>query len=273
MPPTDLLNELRQALPAKYTVDGPLGSGGQGSVYRGAVDGVPAALKLFNTIDDPRRIKREIDTLRRVDCRSLVKILASDLIRLAGVDVNLVAYELHTGGDLTAVLGAGSQPVAESELARIGQDIGAAVDALWVRRIVHRDIKPANIVRAADGTYVLVDVGLARHVDRSGLTGAGFAVGTPGYMSPEQARGRRDLTVHSDAFGLGITLYEIAAKVHPFGRDQARIMRGPLPAELGTYRGDLSSALCRGIHRMMALRSAARPRLLGEFFKPFLGGN
>lgn len=194
------------------------------------------------------------------------------MIRLAGVDMNLVAYELHSGGDLTALLAPGAQPLAEAELAKIGQDIGSAADALWARRIVHRDIKPANIVRASNGTYVLVDVGLARHVDRSGLTGAGLAVGTPGYMSPEQARGRRDLTVHSDAFALGITLYEIAAKVHPFGRDQVRIMRGLVPAELKTHRGDLSDAICRGIHRMMSVRSAARPRLLAEFFKPFLGG-
>ena len=263
---------MRQALPARYSVDGALGAGGQGSVFRGTVDGVPAALKLFTVVDDPRRVQREIDVLREVNCASLVKVLAAEQLRITGTDVTLVAYELHTGGDLTGLLGQGSPALREQELAKVGGDIGAAVDVLWAKRIVHRDIKPANIVRSATGSCVLVDVGLARHLDRSGVTGAGFAVGTPGYMSPEQARGRRDLTIHSDAFSLGVTLYELAAKGHPFGRDQGRIARGVQPAPLGALRRDLSAAFCRAVHQMMSPLSAARPRALAAFFRPYLGG-
>lgn len=242
-------------------------------MFRGAVDGVPAALKLFTALDDPRRVQREVDILCQVNCPSLVKVLATEQLRITGTDVTLVAYELHTGGDLTAALAPGSPVLIELELARIGRDVGAAVDVLWAKRIVHRDIKPANIVRAANGGYVLVDVGLARHLDRSGVTGAGLAVGTLGYMSPEQARGRRDLTVHSDAFSLGITLYELAARAHPFGRDQGRIVRYVAPASLETIRHDLTPAFCRAVHQMMSPFAAARPRALSAFFKPFLGGS
>jgi serine/threonine-protein kinase len=269
---TALLNELRQALPARYVVDGAIGAGGQGSVFRGSVDGTPAALKLFNVVDDPRRVQREIDVLRQVNCPSLVKVLAAEQLRVAGADVTLVAYELHTGGDLTGLLAQGAPVLTEPQLASVGHDVGAAVDVLWAKRIVHRDIKPANIMKAASGGCVLVDVGLARHLDRSGLTGAGFAVGTPGYMSPEQARGRRDLTVHSDSFSLGVTLYELAAKAHPFGRNQVRINGGAQPAPLASLRPDLSAPFCRAIHQMMAALSAARPRSLAAFFQPFVGG-
>jgi len=241
-------------------------------VFRGTVDGAPAALKLFTMVDDPRRVQREIDILRQVNCPSLVKVLGAEQLRITGTDITLVAYELHTGGDLTGALAPTSPVLTEPELAKIGRDVGAAVDVLWAKRIVHRDIKPANVVRMANGGCVLVDVGLARHLDRSGVTGAGLAVGTPGYMSPEQARGRRDLTVHSDAFSLGVTLYELAAKAHPFGRDQGRIVRGVAPVPLGTVRRDLTAAFCRAVHQMMSPLSAVRPRALATYFKPFLGG-
>ena len=118
---------MRQALPARYTVDVALGAGGQGSVFRGTVDGKPAALKLFTVVDDPRRVQREIDVLRQVTCPSLVKVLATDLVRITGTDVTLVAYELHSGGDLTAVLSQGSPSLTEKELAKIGHDVGAEI--------------------------------------------------------------------------------------------------------------------------------------------------
>jgi eukaryotic-like serine/threonine-protein kinase len=120
---------------------------------------------------------------------------------------------------------------------------------------------------------VLVDVGFARHLDRSDVTAIGFTVGTQGYMAPEHARGRRSLTVHADAFSLGVTLYQLAARKHPFRRNQARIMAGTQPVDLAQERRDLSPALCAAIHRMMSPVASTRPRALAAFFAAFVRGS
>jgi serine/threonine-protein kinase len=268
---TSLLDDLRAALPARITVDRDLRSGGQGSVFVGAVEGRPAAVKVFRPGDE-RRVARELDLLRAIKCPHLVEILANEQIRLGGVDHTVVAYEFHPGGDLERLIAPGAAQVTEGDLIQIGLQVGTAVDALWAARIVHRDIKPANVVRAADGRYVLVDVGLARHLDRSDLTAVGFTVGTHGYMAPEHYAGRRSLTIHADAFSLGVTLYELAALKHPFDRNQVRIMTGPPPVDLATVRPDLSPAIRGAIHRMMSPMASVRPRALAAFFAGFSRG-
>lgn len=267
----NLLDALRKALPERFVVDGELDVGGQGSVFKGSVDGVPAALKLFRPGDD-RRIRRELDLLHQLDCPFLVKVIAACEIRFAGDELTVVAYELHSGGDLRKLILPSAEPLPEHVLAQIGFQVGNAVDALWAKRIVHRDIKPANVVRASESRFVLVDVGFARHIDRSALTGVGFVVGTEGYMSPEQAKGRRQLTIHSDAFSLGVTLYELAAKQHPFGRNQYRINSSTPPPPLNVLRNDLRVEFSHAVHRMMAFSSSARPRALADHFRPFVEG-
>ncbi len=267
-----MLDVLRQALPANYSVEAELQAGGQGSVFRGCYRGIPVALKVFNAGVDQRRVQREIELLQQIDCPHLVKVISNDQIRIEGSDLELVAYEFHSAGDLQTILRPEAQTLTEGTLASVGREIGIALDALWMNRIVHRDVKPANIVRAADGSVVLVDVAFARHLDRSTLTAAGFAIGTRGYMSPEQAQGRRNLTIHSDAFSLGITLYEIACKIHPFRRDQRRIIEGILPAPLESQRPDLSPSFCRAIHQLMFPIPANRPKALEMHFAPYAGG-
>ena len=253
-----LVDLLRDALPASYSIDGDLKGGGEGSVFAGRYESLSAAIKVFRPDTDPKRRQREVECLLKVASPTLVKILGVDNVALEGVDHVVVAYELHTGGDLCGLVDSPSETTGTDLLTRISLDISLAVVALWQHRIVHRDIKPANIVRSDGGGFILVDVGLARHIDRSDLTAVGFAAGTPGYMSPEQARGRRSLTYKSDLFSLGVTLYEIAVGEHPFRRQQARI--GTVsPPPLQSHRQDLPDALCRLIDRMMSIRPADRP--------------
>lgn len=267
----DQLDEIRRALPNRFTISASIGGGGQGGVFRGTVDGHDAALKVFDPQQEPRRVERELHLLTKIDCPHLVKVLAVDHVMIGGVAFPLVAYELHPGGDLTKLLRPSVAPISPQELVRIGHEVGIAVDELWARRIVHRDIKPANIVQAADGRYVLVDVGLARHLDRSALTAAGLVPGTRGYMSPEQASGRSNLTVHSDIFSLGVTLYEIGAKAHPFERDQNRIVARMAARGLHTVRPSLPRNVAAAIDQMIALRPSMRPRSAAGHFKPLLG--
>ncbi len=255
----DPLDQLRRALPADYRVDEYLDRGGQGYVFKGAFRGAPAAIKLFTSTASAARLARELDLLSRVRCRSLVTVLGHGIITFQGVPTSLVAYELHPGGDLRRFLDPTAPPVGFATLQSVGLAIGEAIEALWGQRIVHRDIKPANVVRASDGRFVVVDVGLARHVDRSDLTRPGAAPGTEGYKSPEQAAGRRALTIHSDVFSTGITLYELAACAHPFQRLQVNIGVVP-PPDLRAVRGDLPVAFCELVRQAMSLRPADRPR-------------
>ena len=261
VPPADgpaVIDEIRAALPGDYTVDGYLDGGGQGAIYRGTYQGHVIALKIFRPGTDQRRLARELKALATINSPYLVAVRDYRDISIGGDQLSAVAYEFLPGGDLRQHLAAGAPEVDEQTLVRIGKQISIAMAALWKERIVHRDIKPANIVKATDIRYVLVDLGLARHVDRSALTSPGALPGTMGYQSPEQANGRRNLTIHSDVFSLGLTVYEVAAKRHPFGRAQHMIgATQPLP--LKSLRPDLSDGFTRLIHQMMAITPSHRP--------------
>lgn len=263
------LDVLAAHLPPRYKVDRYLAKGGQGSVYLGTIDGTKAAIKLFAPGTDPRRLERELDALSNISCPHVVTLLAHDQIAIEGVPVSVVAYEFHSGGDLTALVSSAAPCPLETVLT-IGINVGVGVQSLWQHRIVHRDIKPANIVKADDGRFVLVDIGFARHVDLTAISAIGQTAGTPGYMSPEQALGRRNLTLRSDVFSLGITLYELATKAHPFGRVQHSIGRAT-PRPLQALRSDLPTAFCDTVHAMMSTSPSTRPSDFVDRFLRLLG--
>lgn len=251
------IDRLRSVLPAGVTVSAPLGGGGQGTVFRGTCYGANAAVKVFKTDADSRRVDREIDLLSQLTCQHVVRLLRHITATLDNDPVRILVYELHEGGDLHQHLVQGAASVPAQELVKIGTQVATGIDTLWSKRIVHRDIKPANIVRASDGRYVLVDAGFARHLDRSDLT-IGGAPGTQGFRSPEQARGRKALTIHSDVFSLGITLYTLASKAHPFG---GRDLPAPVPINMTplTARGDLPAGFVKIVEQMLDFTPARRP--------------
>jgi serine/threonine protein kinase len=266
----DLIDLLRCACPPGITVLAPIAAGGQGSVFSGFLNGTPVALKVFAThVADPRRIDREIRALQAIQCPFLVRLVASMAVDLGGRSCPLIAYELLPGSDLRALLDPTKSPVSASVLALTGSQISVALEALWQARIVHRDVKPANIVQADLARYVLVDVGIARHIDLSAITGPGGWAGTVGYMSPEQALGRRSLTIASDVFSLGLTLYQLAAREHPFGGDQLAIGR-QVPQPLASRRPDLPASLCQLIHEMLATPPYMRPTAPASRFQALL---
>src|SRR6516164_362686 len=101
--------------------------------------------------------------------------------------------------------------------ARIVADVAAAVHHAHRRGILHRDLKPSNILIDSGGRPLVVDFGLAKHVNANRtLTETGAIVGTPLYMAPEQAAGRKDLTVAADVYSLGVVLYERLTGRTPF---------------------------------------------------------
>lgn len=258
MPAATFEDLLRAALPSHVTIAAPLAAGGQGTVFRGECRGQPAAVKVFNAATDVRRVDRECSLLSGLSCPHVVRLIEHFVVMVGVESLRIVVYELHSGGDLSALLASGSVPVSESLLLKIGQEVGTGITTLWNSRIVHRDIKPANIVKAADGRYLLVDVGLARHLELSALTAAGGAPGTSGFRSPEQTLGRRSLTINSDVYSLGMTLYVLAAKRHPFAFTD---IFTPTPIDFlpMTAARPLSKGLIDLIKQMLAYSPAKRP--------------
>ncbi|MEM0913104.1 MAG: serine/threonine-protein kinase [Planctomycetota bacterium] len=256
------LQQIRDALPAGYTVDRSIKDGGQGSVLRGQKNGKEVAVKLFGGNVDRRRLAHEIDVLRNHNCANLITIRDYFVIQILGSDVDVVVYDFVGGSDLRTAA-AGQVRMSAAEILSVAVDASNAISALWQLRVVHRDIKPDNVMRDQSGRAILVDLGVAKHLDRTAVTIAGFNPGTPGYMSPEQAAGRKNLTIRSDVFSLGITLYEIAAATHPFLHMQAAIGTNQ-PRILRNVRPDLSKPLCDLIHLMMSPRLADRPTNLQD---------
>lgn len=264
----DLFAELKRLMPTGIDLgdEPPHEAGGQGAIIRGNCDGRKAAIKLFSHDNDERRIIREIDALVKIDCPSIVKVLRHVQVSLDGETVHLVAYEWHGGGDLNLYATGPGSPLDAESLIRLGEEIGHAIDVLWENRMVHRDIKPKNIVKADDGRFVLVDFGLAKHLDFSNVTVIGAAPGTRGFRSPEQRRLDSPLTKQSDLYSLALTMVCLACQRHPFGN---RDITEPMKPDLAQmqHRRDLPPDLHRLVAQMLQFKPYERPKTVREAFQ------
>src|SRR5439155_17749396 len=103
------------------------------------------------------------------------------------------------------------------EAVRITREVALALEYAHQHRVVHRDIKPENLMLATDGSTMVADFGIARTLSggEPQLTGTGLAIGTPAYMSPEQASGTRELDARTDVYALGCVLYAMLAGEPP----------------------------------------------------------
>ena len=205
--------EIDVALPARYQRIDVLKSGGQGAVFRVEFGpnqerpaGTPVALKIYYADQLEERTEREVDALKQIQVASLVRFVATGRITIRGLPCIWLETAFIEGEPLAAVIGRG--PLSISQTATIAHDVAAALDELWARRIVHRDVKPDNIMVQADGHAVLIDLGVARHIELDSLTTYGKTWGTEGYLSPEQSRAVRTLTCKSDVFALGVVVQE-----------------------------------------------------------------
>ncbi|MBI3725516.1 protein kinase [bacterium] len=201
----------------KYDVEGEIGRGGMGTVYR-AKDrdtGRPVALKIISRrVADDRvglaRFFREAATLARIDSPHVVRAIDSGMER----GRYFLAMDLVTGKNAKTRLNA-EGPLPVRAVVEIGRDIALALAALQEKGLVHRDMKPSNIIMGEDGRSTLVDFGLARSQKDQALTETGEAIGTPHYIAPEVLRGAQ-ADIRSDLYSLGATLYELLAGQKPF---------------------------------------------------------
>ncbi|ARE72765.1 serine/threonine protein kinase [Streptomyces sp. Sge12] len=197
---------------------GRLGAGGMGRVYLGIREGRYVAVKqLLPSVvgedqDFLRRFGHELDNLARLPADATAPLLDSD--RTAAPPWFATAY--IPGLTLREAIALHGGPLPAQALWLLLREAAAGLAAVHALDMVHRDLKPSNVMLTLDG-LTLIDFGVARAAEQSQLTRTGMVVGTPAYMAPEQASGRRRLSGATDVFALGSVLAYAACGQPPFG--------------------------------------------------------
>ncbi|GAA0350341.1 serine/threonine-protein kinase [Streptomyces blastmyceticus] len=204
-----------------YRLLGRLGAGGMGRVYLARSDrGRTVAVKLVHRElagreEFRRRFRAEVRAARQVGGEWTAPVLDAD----NDAEIPWVATGYIAGPSLRQVVGRDFGPLPERSVRILGAGLARALQAIHAAGVVHRDLKPSNVLITLDGPRV-IDFGIARALesvpDGDGLTRTGAAVGSPGFMSPEQVRGAR-VTAASDVFCLGSVLAYAATGRLPFG--------------------------------------------------------
>src|SRR6185312_3912064 len=210
-----------------------LGQGGMGAVYRGRDPELdrPVAIKvmLHATPDFVQRFRREAQSIARLAHANIVQVYDF------GVDGEGNPYfvmELIDGTPLDEIVRTRGK-MAPLDVVRLAKQAAAGLAAAHRAGIVHRDVKPSNLIVDGRGHLKLVDFGIARMESGAQLTNAAALMGTPGYMAPEQAAGKK-VDARADIYALGMTMFEMCAGGPAFTADDpialvVMNMQQPLP--------------------------------------------
>src|SRR6266436_5513800 len=209
-------------LAERYEILALLGQGGMGAVYkaRDTELGRLVALKLIRAdlASNPGillRFKQELILAREVTHRNVIRIF--DLGQAKGF--KFITMEFVEGRDLRAVLRERGK-LPPDETVRIIAQVCRALESAHAAGVVHRDLKPQNIMLDAKDRVYVMDFGIAHSLETPGMTQTGVLMGTPEYMSPEQAKGIK-VDARSDLFALGIIFYEMLTGISPYKADTA----------------------------------------------------
>ncbi|MEO8478025.1 MAG: protein kinase [Gemmatimonadota bacterium] len=265
------VSRIRAALADRYKIEGVLGEGGMATVYlaedlkhRRKVAVKVMRPELAETLGSERFL-REVEIAAKLSHPNILPVYDSG----SAQGVLYYVMPVVEGDSLPARLKREKQlPVGEA--LRIAREVAEALAYAHARGIVHRDIKPANILMSA-GHALVADFGIARATssgDAKALTQTGLAIGTPQYMSPEQASGDPNLDGRSDIYALGCVLYEMLAGEPPFTGPtaQAIITRSitEKPRALTLTRESLPPVVDSAVMRALAKAPADRYTTAGE---------
>jgi WD40 repeat protein len=208
----------------EYQLFGEIGRGGMATVYRARQAGLNrwVALKMVELSSEAavRRFRAEAEMVAQLDHPRIVPVY--EIGEHCGRP--FFTMKLMEGGSLAETLARRATPYSPREAARLLADVAKAVHHAHQHGVLHRDIKPGNILLDAAGQPHVADFGLARRTEAGhGLTQSGAIIGTPGYMAPEQAAGRKQGVTAGDVYSLGAVLYELLTGSPPF--------RGKTPME------------------------------------------
>jgi serine/threonine protein kinase len=246
-----------------YRIVDHIGRGGMGDVYRArdvSLDRDVALKTIVGLLGSDatfvERFREEAKAAARLSHPNLVQVHAFG----EHEGTLFFAMELVPGKSLGDRLKSG--PLPWREAARFAAQAARGLDAAWQKGIVHRDVKPENLLVGAEGTVKVADFGLAKRLESNGAhTATGIIVGTPRYMSPEQAQGET-LDFRSDMYSLGATVFHLVAGRPVFDGATAmklcmKHIQEPPPA-LATVAPDVPEALSNVVARMLAKRPQDR---------------
>jgi serine/threonine protein kinase len=261
----DLRDQLQSGLADRYRIERELGRGGMATVFL-AVDlrhNRPVALKVLHAqlaqTLGPERFQREIETVARLQHPHILTVHDS------GETAGQLWFTMPfvEGETLRDRLTRERQLPVDVAL-RIATDTGRALEHAHEHGIIHRDIKPENLLLTKDGSTLVADFGIARALSGSDdqLTQTGMSVGTPTYMSPEQAAGDRILDARTDVYSLATVLYEMLAGEPPFTGPTAQAViakrfSGEVP-RLRLVRPSVPESVEQAVRRALAPVAADR---------------
>jgi serine/threonine-protein kinase len=275
---TDLRNELQKALATSYALERELGRGGMATVFlaQDLRHDRPVALKVLHPdlarMLGAERFQREIKLAARLQHPHILTV--HDSGETAGQLWFTMPYV--EGESLRDRLGREKQLPVEAAL-RIAIEAARALEYAHRHGVVHRDIKPENLLLTTDGSTLVADFGIARALAEGDerLTETGLAIGTPAYMSPEQASGDKALDGRTDVYSLGAVLYEMLAGEPPFTGPTvqaviAKRFSGEIP-RVRQARPSVPEAVDQAIQQALAPVPADRFATVAEFAQALQG--
>jgi TolB-like protein len=269
---SDNLARLKAALADRYRIERELGQGGMATVYlahdlrHDRYVAIKVLRPELSAVIGAERFLREIKTIANLQHPHILGLIDSG-------EVQGTAYYVMPfveGESLRDRLNREKQLPVEDAV-RVATEVAAALDYAHRHGVIHRDIKPENIL-LHDGSAVVADFGIALAVSTAGgnrMTETGMSLGTPHYMSPEQAMGERDIDQRSDTFSLGCVLYEMLLGEPPFTGVTAqavvaKIMTADAPS-LTRQRRSVPPAIDKAVHRALERLPADRFDTTADF--------
>jgi len=245
-----------------------LGKGAMGEVHLARQIGIDrlVAIKIIprenlSDEEDKLRFVQEAKNLAKLNHPNIVTAIEAGefedgaYLAMSYIEGITVEDKINQEGKLT-----------EKEALKVCESIADALEHAWDDyKIIHRDLKPANFMIDSKGKFHLMDMGIAKSMESDmAITAVGIVMGTPYYMSPEQAKGRKDLDFRSDIYSLGATLYNMVTGHPPFegGDSSTQVMSIKLhdtPEDPKKYNPKLSREMCKLIAIMMATDPKNRP--------------
>jgi serine/threonine-protein kinase len=194
----------------KYKIYDQVGSGGIATVYvaRDLKTNEMVAVKVIHP-----HVAKDSNTVKRFEREAnlLMSLTDPHLVRVYDYGIEEDRHYLvmeYVGGQTLKAIIKEKGPLAVDRALDLAQQVTEGLSVIHQQGVIHRDIKPQNLIVQTDGTVKVMDFGIARMADLSALTQSGFLVGTPHYISPEQAMGQR-VDHRSDIYSLGVVLYEM----------------------------------------------------------------
>ena len=267
--------DLADLLKDHYVLEHELGRGGMATVFlvRDLKHDRPVALKLLNpglaAVIGTERFTREIRLAARLQHPHICSVYDS-----GNASGHLWFTMPYVEGESLDVRLAREGRLPVNDALRIAREAAQALAYAHAHDVIHRDIKPANLLLAKDGSTLVADFGIARALGgtrppaEQTLTESGFSLGTPAYMSPEQAAGVTDLDGRSDVYSLGVVLYEMLIGERPFKGSSlaafAQSMSDPVP-RLRAQRPEVPATVDQVLRKALAFRPDDRFATMAEF--------